>query len=333
VHSTEPAHARKYLTSVAVCFALLLLGGATTAATVAVPDRHEPRSPVPVFVVDHGRFSVFDPPGLNANELIDVNDRGQVAGTYIDPSGPSRGFVRDKHGRFTLVDVPGATETYVSKINDRGQIAGVTCYAEACDSQRGFLRSPDGTFRTIHVPGAATTEALGLDDQGRIVGQYVDRDGDTHGYLWQRGHFTTIDIKDAAGTSITGLNDRGEMVGLYVDADGAFHAFFRTEGGRVTTYGASGVPFTVPFDVNDRGTIVGITTDALTLPDADQLHGFVLDIHRGDRLTPIDVPGAPRTVAFGIDDHGRITGIYDNTAASAARMMSLAPMPFGFDAP
>ena len=123
------------------------------------------------------------------------------------------------------------------------------------------------------------------------------------------------------------------MVGLYGDSDGTLHAFFRTARGRVITYGASGVPYTVPFDVNDRGTIVGITTDALTLPDADELRGFVLDIHRGSRLTPIDFPGAPRTVAFGIDDRGRVTGIYDNTAGSAAGRTSPVPMPFGFDAP
>ncbi len=332
MHSTKPAHARKYLTTVAVCSSLLLLGGAMTAATVAAPDRPEPRSPAPVFVLDNGRISAFDPPGLNANELIDINDRGQVAGTYIDPSGPSRGFVRDRDGRFTLVDVPGATETYVSKINDRGQIAGLFCVTNACADQRGFLRSADGRFRKIRVPGAASTEALGLNDHGRIVGQYIDEDGVTHGYLWKHGRFTTIDIRGAAGTSITGINDRGEMVGLYGDSDGTLHAFFRTARGHVITFGARGVPFTVPFDVNDRGKIVGITTDALTLPDADELHGFVLNPRRDGRLRPIDVPGAPRTVAFGIDDRGRITGIYENTAASVARMMSPAPMPLGLDA-
>ena len=332
MHSTKPAHTRKYLTAVAACSTVLLLSGATTAATAAAPDRHEPRSPGPVFVLDKGRISAFDPPGLNANELIDINDRGQVAGTYIDPSGASRGFVRDNHGRFTLVDVPGATETYVSKINDRGQIVGIACFTASCDSQRGYLRDPDGGFRAIQVPGAARTEAFGLDDQGRIVGQYVDDDGVTHGYVWKRGRFSTIDIKGAAGTSITGLNDHGEMVGAYVDSDGTFHAFFRTARGRVATYGAPGVPYTVPFDVNDRGTIVGLTTDALPLPDAEQLHGFVLNIRRGGRPTPIDVPGAPRTVAYGIDDRGRIAGIYDNTAASTIPTADAAPTPLDDDA-
>jgi len=329
MHATKPAHARKYLATIAVSSAVLLLTGGTTAATVDPPDRGEPHSPGPVFVLDKGRFTAFDPPGLNANELVDINDRGQVAGTYVAPNGRSRGFLRGKHGRFTLVDAPSAVETYVSKISDRGQIVGLACDALGCDSQRGFLRDADGTFHPIRVRGAASTEAFGLDDRGRIVGQYADRHGVVHGFHWRHGRFTTIDIRGAAGTSITGLNDHGEMVGLYADADadGTLHAFYRTARGRVTTIDAPGVPLTLPFDINDRGTIVGITTDTLPLPDAREVHGFRLDTRRGDRLRPIDVPGAPRTVAFGIDDRGRITGIYENTAASIARLASATPMP------
>src|SRR5919106_1624274 len=93
------------------------------------PVGGDPQSPGPVFVLDKGRFFAFDPPGVNANELIDVNGPEQVAGTYVDGAGVSHGFLRDRRGRFTRFDFPGAAATYVLMLNDRGQIVG-----NACDS-------------------------------------------------------------------------------------------------------------------------------------------------------------------------------------------------------
>ncbi len=98
-----------------------LAGGLAAAAS---PDRAgaAPASSGPVFVFDQGRYSAFDPPdGISGNEYVDLNDRGQVAGTYVDAkTGTSRGFLRERSGRFTRFGPPGAIDTYVSEINDRG---------------------------------------------------------------------------------------------------------------------------------------------------------------------------------------------------------------------
>ena len=48
---------------------------------------------------------------------------------------------------------------------------------------------------------------------------------------------------------------------------------------------------------------------------ATEVHGFVTD-RAGGPLTRIDVPGAPATVASGIDDRGRIAGLYLNPNAA-----------------
>jgi uncharacterized membrane protein len=305
---------RLVIATLGIVAALSTTGGAAVADQDQVAG--DPQSPGPVFVLDKGRFSAFDPPGLNANELIDVNESGQVAGTYVDKSGVSHGFLRGQRGRFTLIDAPRATATFILKINDRGQIVGNACDTDSCETQRAYVRGPRGRFTTIRVPGSVNTQALGLDDRGRIVGSYRDARGTEHGFLWRQGRFTRVDVRGATLTQLTAINDRGEMLGVYLDADGNPHGFHRSPHGRITTIDAPGANLTFPFDINDRGRIVGFTTDALPLPDAAEVHGFVLKHGPDSRFTRIDVPGAPRTLASGIDDRGRIVGIFQNPNAA-----------------
>jgi len=308
---------------------LALLGAATvltgvggTAAANGHRDTSEPRSPGPVFVLDKGRYTTFDAPGLQANELVDVNSRGEVAGTT------NRGFVRDKRGRVTRFDYPGAAQTFVNKINDRGQIIGRAKLIDSGDPAdlRAYLRDPDGSFTTISVPGAVTTQAIGIDDRGRIVGDYTEADGSIHGYLWAKGRFVTgIDGPEGTGATITGLNDRGQMVGVYQPLGAVGLEGFLLDDGIYRTIKDPRLAFTVPLDINDRGQIAGLTATAFPLPDALEVHGFLLDSRRGWRLVSIDVPGTPRTLASGIDDRGRIAGIYENpnTASIALSLLDL----------
>jgi hypothetical protein len=322
-----------------------------TAASGRAGIEGDPRSQLPVFVLDKGRYTVFDAPREGANEFVDVNARGDVAGTYtmdLDETGSefmSRGFLRDRRGRVTLFDYPGAEpvdpgpgrirpRTFVNKINNRGQIVGNAFVPAPSDDEgrRAYLRHPDGRFKTIRVPDAVTTQALGLDDQGRIVGDYLDKEGVYHGYLWRRGRFTTIDVPRSTGTTITAINDRGEMVGVYGDADRDPHGFFRSRRGRITTIDARGVDYTLPLDIDDRGRVVGYTgkgsADDPNRIDVTTIHGFALTKGPEGPFTQIDVPGAPNTLASGIDDRGRIAGFYlnPNFTPSTERNQPAAPM-------
>ena len=232
--------------------------------------------------------------------------------------------MRSAQGRFELFEAPGAKATIPTDINNRGEVVGITCDASPCASRVGFLRDVRGRFTTIRVPGSVETQTLGVNDRGQVVGSYLDRDGTNHGYLWQRGRFTTIDVPDATLTQVTGVNDRGDMVGVYADADGSPHGFFRSARGRITAIDAPDAAFTTPFDINNRRQIVGFTSDGTGLT-AD-VHGFVL--HRpGGLFTPIDVTGAPRTLASGIDDRGRIVGAYENPDAMPSAHRGAATPP------
>jgi uncharacterized membrane protein len=308
---------------------LLLATGVAAASDGARGDGH-PRSPVPVFLLEKGRFTTFDAPGTQANEVVDVNSRGQVAGTYVGQDGTNHGFVRDKRGRVTLFDYPGASATFVNKINRVGQIVGAVLVPTPSEpqGQRAYLRSPDGSFRTISVPGAVVTQAIGLDDRGRVVGDYTMADGSFHGYLWQGGRFVTTSIEgpEGRGATLTGLNDRGQIVGVYQPRGTAGLHGFLLDKGVYRVIRDSRFAFTVPFDISDRGRIVGLVTDAFPLDAATELHGFLLRSWAGSAMTRIDVPGAPRTAVFGIDDRGRIVGLYENPNARTAAQAMPAPL-------
>jgi hypothetical protein len=343
---TSTSIRRRGIAAIAAAVLVALAVAGSALAVAAERDRIEgdPRSQLPVFVLDKGRYTVFDGPEEGANELVDVNARGDVAGTYtmdLDETGSqfmSRGFLRDKRGRVTLFDYPGAEpadptpglirpRTFVNKINDRGQIVGNAYVPAPTDDEgrRAYLRHPNGRFTTIRFPGAVTTQANGLDDQGRVVGDYLDQEGVYHGYLWKNGRFTTIDVPGTVGTTPLGLNNRGEIVGVYLRADGTIHAFFRGRRGQITTIDAPGVENTFPFDINDRGRIVGFTANGT---DPNTIHGFLLKSGPDGPFTPIDVPGAPNTLASGIDDRGRIAGFYlnPNFTPSTERARAGAPM-------
>ena len=138
-----------------------------------------------------------------------------------------------------------------------------------------------------------------------------------HGFLLDKGVFTTIDHPDAVGeTGALGINNRGQIVGAYTDAEGTIRGFLLDDG--VFTpidhpdAGAAPGTGTQALGLNDRGQIVGAYLDA-----EGGIHAFLRDKGRGAQrgegvFTTIDHPdGAGRSIAFGINDRGRIVGAYN----------------------
>jgi probable HAF family extracellular repeat protein len=226
-----------------------------------------------------GRITSFDVPGGRGTEATDINDRGQIVGTYsedtpiVNNSARPRAYLLDRLGR--------------------------------------------GEFTRIDFPDAAVTVAAGVNNRGQVVGGYLDANGTPHGYRWDKGRFTTIDVPGAVGTMLGDINDRGEIVGVYSDdpddptgATGV-HGFLLSRGD-FTTFDAPGVPLTQPSAINNRGQVVGSTVSD---PAGTELHGFLLAAGPAGPFTPIDFPGAPNTVAVGINDRGQIVGAYENPDA------------------
>jgi uncharacterized membrane protein len=246
------------------------------------------------------------------------------------------GFLRDQRGRLTVLDVPGAKGTEAARINDRGQIVGEysqdTPIVNNSARVRGYLWDR-GKLTRIDAPGAVGTTALGVNNRAQVVGAYWQDDGTAHGYLWDRGRFTTIDVPGAAVTQPLDINDRGQVVGFYLDdltgRPGSIHGYL-WERGRLVTIDAPDAPVTLPFDINNRGQIVGQLRTDVTVPPAEDpgTGGFLLAKGVTGPFTPVGFPGAPRSVAYGLNDRGQIVGLYENPAATPGPQPTTTP-PMG----
>jgi probable HAF family extracellular repeat protein len=263
---------------VAGTLALTALTVATAEASAPSGANSRPRTPIPAFLKDGDRYLKFDhPDAVGETAAGSVNDRGQIVGRYTNT--PS-------------VQDPTATN-------------------------RGYLLDR-GRLTRLDPPGAVSSQAVGINNRGQVVGEYRDAAGTYHGYLWERGRFTTIDRPGAAATSLRAINDRGQILGAYADdlsmRPDTFHGFV-LDRGRVRTFDAPAGTLMLPSDLNSRGQIAGSTlTDVATLAGA---RGFLLAKGAGGPFTPIDVPGAPRNLVFGLNDRGQLVGAYENTAAAA----------------
>jgi hypothetical protein len=162
-----------------------------------------------------GHYVTIEVPGAASTAALKVNDRGQVAGFYVDQANAVHGFVWD-HGEVTTIDHPRAEATFPFGINNRGDTVGV--YYLADGSFHGFLRTPRGSFTTIDAPGAELgTQVASINDHGEMVGVAVHADFSTDGFYRSRwGRFRSIQAPGAATyTRALDINDQGDIVGDY----------------------------------------------------------------------------------------------------------------------
>jgi hypothetical protein len=297
------------------------------------PDAAAQRARPPVdgsgaFVYRRGRFTPLARiPGAGASIHYALNNRGEVAGVYVDDGaviGPDgsypvdavHGFVKDRRGAVTRFDVPGGFNAFPQGMNDRGQVAGI--YLDAAGVQTGFVRDRSAAVTTISLSPIGT-KARDINDHGDVVGIYGEPAENELGYVVRgylrdpRGEITTIEIPGTAETDPYAINDRNQIAGTYLDAGATFnpdgsvppgtlHGFLRDKHG-VTRLDVPGSLLTVALDVDNRGRVAGGYIDA-----AGRQHAFLWT--RG-RYTVIDAPRpldsrAMGNIATAINDRGEL---------------------------
>jgi len=273
-------------------------------------------------------FVTIDVPGATSTVALDINDAGDIVGSYI-AAGRTHGYLLDRNGQFYWIDVPGAVFTRAAGINARRDIVGTyRLPTDPTSVRHGFLLS-EGQFTTVDPPGAVFTNPLGINEWGDIVGRFCvtvpcqPESPNVHGFLLSDGEFTTIDVPGARATNAWKINARGDIVGGYTDADGKKQVFLL--GGHKRGFITIDVPGVVETGndnggINSQRDIVGVYCDTAPCKGASlDAHGFLLS--RG-LLTTIDVPGAISTNAFGINERGDIVGVYEDAAGLHGFLLS-----------
>jgi hypothetical protein len=287
-----------------------------------------------------GTFTTFDVSGAGTGALQGtfvkgIDAAGDVAGSYVDASGTSHGFVRAASGTITTFDVPGATTgkkqgTFVATIDPAGDIAG---YYTASTQVCGFVRAANGTISTFaattEVWQGEGTEVSSISSVGAITGEdQLQSDAFVRS---SSGTITSFGIPAPGGhynysTAGIAINTAGVIAGKYVDNSGVSHGFVRSAAGAITTFDPTGVATqqtywgdsgTLPTGIDTAGDIAGTYTDT-----AGERHSFVRTANgtittfdpQGTYLTPCStsVTGAffCGSGALGMNDAGQIVGAY-----------------------
>jgi hypothetical protein len=245
------------------------------------------------------QFMTLDFPGATATFANDINDSGEIVGTYYLLNGDSRGFLYDG-SNYTTIHYPNADWSEATGINQQGDIVGFYGYNTE-NFFHGFLRTATiGTFTSIDRGGRWNTMPQDINMSGAIAG-CVHNHGAMFGWVLQGGAFTA----ETSGESWTGyamytsVTDGGTLVGWYWSAN--FIRSFVLVGTGRTDFQFPGTGNTQAWDVNSLGDIVGWYG-----PGAAS-RGF---LRRNGEFTHIHVPNATWTRAFGINANGDIAGAY-----------------------
>jgi hypothetical protein len=227
----------------------------------------------------------------------DINDHGVVVGSFL-PEGASEGhaFRRSPDGRVADLG-PGVAEA----VNEAGVVVGWRSDAAGTHAIRW---GRNGVAHDLGMPGSSW--ATDINDRGTVVGYSAASGSPIAGFVIEADG----DVEDLSapsgleGSDIwpSAVNDRDEIVGVAQTDDGlgrlrpvlwSGRNHVATElPGRRELYDVS--------DINNRGAVVGSTTD----PD----YLAVTWQGRRHRETDVGEPGAP---AWGraINDEGRVAGV------------------------
>jgi uncharacterized membrane protein len=164
----------------------------------------------------------------------------------------------------------------------------------------GAAKPPPAPVETV-APGDLVGSELGSETNQR------DRaaTNSSGAFVYRKGRYTPLDtVPGYPMTSHLGFNNRGQIVGAYlVDEAPTIRGFLRDERGDYKPIDVPGAAVTFPFDINDRGTLVGIYSRDLV-----GMQGFLR--RPNGAVTTVDVPGASSTVPSGVNNRGAVVGCY-----------------------
>lgn len=203
------------------------------------------------------------------------------------------------------VKITGALETDTYAINNAGVIAGD--YIDSSAVQHGLILASSGNYKTFDGPsGSFSIAAYGINNSSEAVGWYYSSTGVETGFAYKNGNMRPVKVPNSAGTEPNGVNDNGWIVGSYLDSSGVNHGFY-WDTKKYHAVNVPGAAQTFVWAINNSN-VMTVYTETSTGVSADAY------TYNGKTFTKMDVPGAPESVAHGINKNGDINyTIFDSS--------------------
>ena len=122
------------------------------------------------------------------------------------------------------------------------------------------------TVRDLGTLGGAEIEVRAINNRGQIVGESKTRQGQTHAFLWYRGHIRDLGLLGGTSSHAYGINNHGDVVGaVYLkeakradSVDARSSAFLWKNGMCVRLMVSSpDRPRSAAYGINDHGQVAG----------------------------------------------------------------------------
>lgn len=148
--------------------------------------------------------------GGTRGEAVDINDQGQVLGSYVREDGSQFGFVwQDSNhngvaegGEFLTLSSPDGQGLLVRDINNRGQVTGVMV-AEGNTGERGFVWE-NGVMTSLASFGYQHSSGLSINERGQVLGRaYTVEWGWGGSYQVVGPSFLATPVNTPAGSNVT----------------------------------------------------------------------------------------------------------------------------------
>ncbi len=154
------------------------------------------------------------------------------------------------------------------------------------------------------VPGGTFTQMVGINNRGVIPLEIVDRDTNLAvALLYEGGTFVPLPVAPGVEIAPTGINDAGVVVGSATTIPYTVETGFILTNGIYRFFVQPSFDNNEPRGINTAGLVVGFSypQDALTAT------AYIFD-PSSSTYTSFTVPGAPVTIATGINDAGQAVG-------------------------
>lgn len=160
----------------------------------------------------------------------DINDAGQVVGTFQDVEDIHRAFITGPNGvGFTDLGTLGGSASYAWAINNAGQVAGRSAPTSSTmfgtTTYHAYITGPNGVGMTdLGTLGRDNSEARGINDAGQVVGALYtvnprsNMGTDSHAFITGPNGMgmTELGTKGEGWSYASSINNAGQVVGTFL---------------------------------------------------------------------------------------------------------------------